>query len=62
MSKGSSKEQLQSELTVLGKDERQKLLGTVMGKDSVLRIPADDIVAMKADLSLTWSKLRGLRR
>ena len=61
MSKGSSME-LQSELAVLGKDERQKLLGKVMGKDSALRIPADDIVAMKADLSLTWSKLRGLRR
>ncbi len=62
LSKGSSMEQLQSELTVLGKAERQLLLGKVIGRDSTVVIPAEDLLAMKADLSITWSKLRELRR
>ena len=52
LSKGSSMEQLQSELTVLGRDQRQ----------SIFSIPADEVLAMKADLSITWSKLRVMRR
>ena len=62
LSKGSSMEQLQSELTVLGKAERQSLLERVLGKDSAVKIPADDVLAMKAKLSMTWTKLRELRR
>lgn len=62
LSKGSSIEQLQSELATLGKEDRQTLLGTVFGKESAISIPADAILAMKADLSINWSKLRGLRR
>ena len=62
LSKGSSTEQLKSELALLGRSDRQALLGKVMGNGSGVAIPADDILAMKADLSITWSKLRDLRR
>ena len=59
LSKGSPREQLQSEITSLSKADRQSLLQTA---DSMVAIPAEDILAMKADLSITWSKLRVLRR
>ena len=62
ISKGSSKEQLQSEITALNKTERQSLLDSVLATNARVAIPAEDILAMKADLSITWSKLRVLRR
>ena len=62
LSKGSSMEQLQSELTVLGRDQRQSILESVLGRGKAISIPADEVLAMKADLSITWSKLRVMRR
>ena len=62
LSKGSSMEQLQSELTVLGREQRQSILEPVLGRGRTISIPADEVLAMKADLSITWSKLRVLRR
>ena len=62
LSKGSSMEQLQSELTVLGREQRQSILESVLGRGRTIAIPADEVLAMKVDLSITWSKLRVLRR
>ena len=55
LSKGSAMEQLQNELTVLEKPDRQQLLEKALGKGNAITIPAEDILA---DLSITWSKLR----
>ena len=33
-----------------------------MGSENSVDIPADEVLAMKTDMSLTWSKLRVLRR
>lgn len=60
VSKGSSTEQMQYELKTLTKQEREKLLDSVISSPIV--IPCDEVLAMKADLSITWSKLRDLRR
>ena len=58
LSKGSSMEQLQSGLTVLGREQRQSILEPVLGRGRTISIPADEVLVMKADLSITWSKLR----
>ena len=50
------------EVTTLSKVERESLLDSVMGSENSVDIPADEVLAMKTDLSLTWSKLRVLRR
>ena len=42
--------------------ERESLLDSVMGSENSVDISADEVLAMKTDLSLTWSKLRVLRR
>ena len=51
--------QLQAEVKLLSDDERKELLGEI-GLPVV--IPTDHALAMKADLSLPWTKLRVLRR
>lgn len=60
VSKGSPKEQLLYEVKSLSKQERESLLHSVLSKPIV--ISANDVLAMKADLSITWNKLRHLRR
>ena len=60
VSKGSSMEQLKFEVKGLTKEERENLLDFALS--SPLVIPCEDVLAMKADLSITWSKLRDLRR
>ena len=47
------------EVKALGREERQKLL-----RDAgiTLEIPAEQGLAMKADLAIPWSKLREIRR
>ena len=62
ISKGSPVAQLQYEVTTLSKVEREYLLDSVMDSGNSVDIPADEVLAMKTDLSLTWSKLRVLRR
>ena len=62
ISKGSPVAQLQYEVTTLSKVERESLLDSVMGSENSVDISADEVLAMKTDLSLTWSKLRVLRR
>ena len=64
VSMGSSTEQLKYELTTTTREERQCLLDTVLCtcKSSTISIPSEEVLAMKADLTLTWSKLRVLRR
>ena len=59
ISGGASLEQLQSEIRCLSKEERQEIL-----KDANLpiSIPADHVLAMKADLALPWAKLRVIAR
>ena len=54
-------QQLQHEVTILSKSEKESLLDLVMGCENSVDIPADEVLAMKTDLSLTWSKLRVLR-
>lgn len=60
ISKGSSMEQLQYEIKTLSKQDRESLLESAIS--SPLVIPSAEVLAMKADLSVTWSKLRTLRR
>ena len=62
ISKGASADQLQHELKVLTRDDRQSLLDLASVHDAATVIPPSDVLAMKADLSITWSKLRVLRR
>ena len=51
--------QLRSEIRCLSKEERQDLLRSA-GLPVV--IPPDHALAIKADLSIPWSKLRVIRR
>lgn len=60
VSKGSSTEQLKYELKVLSKQDRESLLDSATS--SPILIPCEEVLAMKADLSITWKKLRILRR
>lgn len=62
ISKGASTEQLQYELRVLTREDRQSLLDLASVHDASAEIPPSEVLAMKADLSLTWRKLRVLRR
>ena len=62
ISKGCPLEQLMSEVKVLTREDRHSLLDMVAMKESVVEIPPEEVLAMKADLSITWSKLRILRR
>lgn len=62
ISKGASADQLQYELKVLTREERQSLLDLACVHDASAVIPPSEVLAMKADLSITWSKLRVLRR
>ena len=59
VSGGSSLVQLQSEIRCLTKEEGQDIL-----KDANLpiTIPANHVLAMKADLALPWAKLRVISR
>lgn len=59
MSGGDSLPQLQCEIRCLSKEERQQLLH---GAGLPVVIPTDHALAMKADLSLSWEKLRVIRR
>lgn len=62
ISKGSSLEQLQYEVKTLPMDEREALLDQAMVKEASITIPDEDILALKADLSFPWNKLRELKR
>lgn len=62
ISKGASADQLQHELKVLTREDRQSLLDLACVRDASAVIPPSEVLAMKADLSITWSKLRVLRR
>lgn len=58
-SAGASKAQLAAEVKSLSKEEREELVS----KASLpVYIPPDHALAMKADLSIPWNKLRVLRR
>lgn len=62
ISKGSPVEQLQYEMKAQTKEDREAILDLAMSDGAALEIPADQVLAMKADLSLTWNKLRSIRR
>ena len=62
VSKGSPVQQLQYELKTLNKDDREALLDSAFGDQTSIAIPADQVLAMKADLQITWAKLRVMRR
>ena len=62
VSKGAPVEQLQNELKCLTKEDREAILDAAMGGAPSITIPADQVLAMKADLSITWNKLRVMRR
>ena len=59
VSGGDAIVQLQSEVRCLSREERQQLLQKA---DLPVVIPTDHALAMKADLSLSWDKLRVIRR
>lgn len=52
VSKGSSLEQLQNEVKTLTKMERESLLDQASIREMSASIPAEDILAMKTDLSI----------
>lgn len=54
VSKGASSKQLEHEVKLLTKAERETLLESAMGDTPAIAIPADQVLAMKADLSITW--------
>ena len=58
ISKGSPVAQLQYDVTTLSKVERESLLDSVMDSEDSVDIPADEVLAMKTDLSLTCRVLR----
>lgn len=60
ISKGSSVDQLQYELKTLTKEDRQSLLQNATA--DTIAVSNEDVLAMKADLSIPWNKLRILRR
>lgn len=62
VSKGSPTEQFQYEINALTKVEREDVLERAMDDAPSIVIPADQVLAMKADLSITWNKLRVIRR
>ncbi len=49
VSKGSPVEQLPT------KADREAILDSAFGEQSSIVIPADQVLAMKADLSITWT-------
>ena len=59
VSADDSSTQLKEEIQHLNKDERQDLL---QNTGFTLEIPAEQGLAMKADLDLPWNKLRVIRR
>lgn len=59
ISGGGGSVQLQDELAVLTKEEREELL---VSAASPTQITPEETLAMKADLALPWRKLRIMRR
>ena len=59
LSAGDEQQQLRDEMKILPKDERDKL--TKDANFSVY-VPPEQGLAMKADMSLPWNKLRMMRR
>ena len=59
VSKGDSRLQLQREIEVIPRKERQQLMKEA---NFAVEIPPEHGLAMKADLCLPWNKLRVLRR
>lgn len=57
--RGALSVDLAEEVRALPKTMRQKLLSEA---SLPLEIPADHALAMKANLSISWNKLRSLRR
>lgn len=55
-------DQLQHELKILTKEDRQSLLEQASVHDAAATISPNDVLAMKADLSIPWNKFRILRR
>ena len=62
VSKGAPSRQLQYEVKAQTKEEREAILDAATRETPTIVIPAGDVIAMKADLSLAWSKLREMRR
>ena len=60
VSKGASVKQLQFEVKNLTRKEREAILHSI--PEAAITIPPEQILAMKADLSIPWNKLRVVRR
>ena len=58
---GHAAEQLADEVKALPQDERKQLLTSGVFSAATL-IPAEDALALKADLLIPWNKLRVMRR
>ena len=56
---GETTSQLADEVKCLSREEREKILGEAQ---LPIVIPTDHALALKADLSIPWAKLRILRR
>ena len=55
-------EQLQYELKTLTKVERESLLDQACVGEAHAEVPAEDVLALKADLSIPWNKMRIMKR
>lgn len=62
ISKGSPVQQLQHAVKAQTKEDREAILDKALCDAASIVIPADQVLATKADLSITWNKLRNLRR
>lgn len=62
VSKGAPTRQLEYELKTKSKQEREELLDATIGTAKSITIPADQVLAMKANLQITWNSLRAMRR
>ena len=54
-----STEQFHSEIELLSREEREKLIKSTT---NIVEIGSEHSLAMKADLSIPWNKLRTMRR
>ena len=62
VSAGDDTTQLAHEIHTCSQDERKKLMEEIRRAEGSFRISVEQSVALKADLSIPWSKLRVMRR
>lgn len=62
MGGGADIVQLQDEVRVCSSAEREQILSEVHNGGFKVEVPVSQILGMKADLNIPWTKLREVRR